>query len=142
MELLLDFKCSCQSLMRDKDALEDWLLQAVDEVGMTAFGNPEVVDYPFPEREGTALSAVIFLGESSITIHTYPEFNFVFMNIFSCKDFDPSRVLEFIERSWNVSRERRAYLFQRGINMETGTPLSLELKELPWANYIGWYNMK
>jgi len=122
MELLVNFYCKNVVLMRDKGALRQWLLDMAKEIGMTPYGRPKVVDYPFPEREGTALSAVVFLGESSITIHTYPEFKHVFLNVFSCKDFNVWTARAYIEHTFQASG-MKYFAFQRGIDMKTGKPL-------------------
>ena len=119
MELLVDFHCKNMALMREKALLEEWLLDMAKKIGMTPHGEPKVEDYPLPDREGTALSGVVFLGESSITIHTYPEFQRVFLNVFSCKDFSIAATRAYIERTFRVTSSR-AFAFQRGIDMRTG----------------------
>ena len=126
MELLTDFRCNNQDLMRDEDALGEWLLQAASAVGMTAFGDPRIENYPFPHQDSVALSAQLFLGESGITIHTYPEYGAVFLNLFTCKDFDPEAALAFICETFGVYAGFY-YLFQRGVDIETGLVQRLEL---------------
>ena len=130
MHLIVDFRCSNYKLMRDQNALAEWMLDIVEKIGMTAFGEPTIVDYPFPSRVGTALSATLFLGESSIVVHTYPEFNHVFLDVFSCKDFDEFATMDYIDESWGRIGNRQAIVIQRGINMETGEPLPLRLTNL------------
>ena len=46
-----------------------------------------------PHLKGT--SAVQFIMTSNITIHTLDIMKRVYLNIFSCKDFDPQIVREF-----------------------------------------------
>ena len=48
-----------------------------------------------PHMKGT--SAVQFIRTSNITIHTLELLNNVYLNIFSCKDFDTDIVREFSE---------------------------------------------
>ena len=48
-----------------------------------------------PHLKGT--SAVQFIKTSNITIHTLDILEKVFINIFSCKDFDEERVIRFTE---------------------------------------------
>ena len=128
MHLIIDFRCRNQNLMRNQAALRQWLLAMVDKIGMTAFGEPTIVDYPFPEREGTALSAVCFLGESSIVIHTYPEFGAVFLDVFSCKDFNAPIALDYIDACWERVGPQQFFVLQRGIDMQTGEPVLLRLR--------------
>ena len=124
MHLIMDFYCKNRKLMKDTEALKSWLLKSARVAKMHPYGEPTVVDFPFPSRVGTALSAVCFLGESSIVVHTYPEFNFVFLDIFSCQEFNASEVVKFVKETFGATKTT-SYLFRRGIDMETGLPVSL-----------------
>lgn len=50
-----------------------------------------------PHLKGT--SAIQFITTSNITIHTLDILRNVYLNIFSCKDFDPTIAIEF-SRTW------------------------------------------
>ena len=41
-----------------------------------------------------AMTAMYLLSESHISIHTYPERNFVAFDLYSCKDYDDDEVLK------------------------------------------------
>ena len=127
MELIADIKCLNQDLMRSEEIMHRWLLEMCDVIGMTPFGEPTVVDYPFPQKDDTALSATLFIGESSIVIHTYPEFNHSFINIFSCMEFDLGIAMDFIRKTFQVIDEQFIVL-ERGIDLETGAPIPLCLR--------------
>lgn len=49
-----------------------------------------------PHTKGT--SAVCFILTSSIVIHTLDELKAVYVNVFSCKQFDPTLVEKFTEQ--------------------------------------------
>jgi len=117
VHLIVDAFCSNSQLLSREQKLKEWLLEAALVSGMHPFGKPVIVDFPFPTREGTALSGVIFLGESSITIHTYPEFNFIYLDVFSCLDFDKEKALDFIRRSFGVTRYS-SLILNRGVDKE------------------------
>lgn len=124
MHLIVDGWCTNEELLRDEDRLRAWMIEATEVLGLHRFGEPRIVDYPFPGREGTALSAVVFLGESSLTIHTYPEFAFIFLDMFHCKDFDAEKALQYIVDSFGLT-PTSTVLLRRGIGdggapMETG----------------------
>ncbi len=57
---------------------------------------PESEKQTSPHTKGT--SAVQFILTSNITIHTLDELGKVFINIFSCKDFDSNIVAGFSEK--------------------------------------------
>jgi S-adenosylmethionine/arginine decarboxylase-like enzyme len=74
----------------------------VEKLGMTKFGLPIIVHGPrqngaelFPEKSG--LSGVQFLIESSITIHTIVPKEFVTIDCYSCKEFDPKIVIDYVK---------------------------------------------
>jgi S-adenosylmethionine/arginine decarboxylase-like enzyme len=60
-------------------------------------------DYEDPEEYAKApihlkgTSAIQFITTSNITVHTLDELNRVYLNIFSCKDFDAVYVGRFVE---------------------------------------------
>lgn len=88
MHLILDGHAKNNVLLQDAESLKKWLVKIAKFIGMTVYGEPQVVDYPWPGSNYTALSAVCWLGESSILVHTYPEIQGVFIDVFSCKDFN------------------------------------------------------
>ena len=126
MHLIVDAFCSNSQLLSKEQKLQEWLLEAALVSRMHPFGKPVVVDFPFPTKKGTALSGVVFLGESSITIHTYPEFNFVYLDVFSCLDFDKEKVLDFIKSSFGVTRYS-SLILSRGVDKEGKPYLTNEI---------------
>lgn len=96
------------------------------------FGEPQVLDYPFPGKEGTALSAVCFLGESSITVHTYPEYDFIFLDVFHCESFDAKAVLDWVKKTLGISHPL-SFLLERGVD-NLGKPMVT--RPLVWSTYV------
>ena len=58
-------------------------------------------------------SAVQFILTSNITIHTLDKLGEVYINLFSCKDFDIDRALEFCV-SFFDSKDNAYYIVNRG----------------------------
>lgn len=70
-----------------------------------------------PEEQQTnpktcGISAVQFILTSSIVIHTLTKLRKVFVNIFSCKDFDHEKAKEFTE-DWFSAQECYSTLVER-----------------------------
>jgi len=130
MELLIDGRALNTHLLKDVESLKQWLLLAAEEAGMTVFGEPQAyqTSYPLkPPLKDSGLSGIVFLGESNITVHTYPEFSWVSINFYTCKDIEPpGKLLKFIEKSM-VMIDYQAFCFQRGIDLETGEPQKTKL---------------
>lgn len=60
-------------------------------------GNKKAYDAAPPHLKG--ISAVQFISTSDIVIHTLNDMKKVYINIFSCKDFDP-KVVEKFTKKW------------------------------------------
>lgn len=60
------------------------------------YGAPKEQRQTLPHLKGT--SAVQFIMTSNVTIHTLDILKNVYLNIFSCKDFDPIKAKKFSER--------------------------------------------
>lgn len=124
MHLIMDGKANNHHLLTDSWALTMLLVEAVDVVGMQKISAPMVVEYPAGNGKERGLSGVIFLAESSITIHTYPEYGFVFIDVFSCKPFDCDKVEANLCRAFQL-KSPKIIQFDRGIDKGIITPVTL-----------------
>jgi S-adenosylmethionine decarboxylase len=107
-------------LMTDKEAMAGFLVELVEACGMSVFKEPIVVGYPWPgSTDTTALSAVCFLMESAVVVHTYPEKKFAFVDVFSCQDFDVGKVFGNVKRAFDMPNPK-LLLLERGIDHRTG----------------------
>jgi S-adenosylmethionine/arginine decarboxylase-like enzyme len=79
------FKLLCQQIDMKAEKLCWW-----DDYGL----EPEFIQTE-PHTKGT--SAVQFILTSNITIHTLDILKNVYINVFSCKEFDPDIVMKFSE---------------------------------------------
>jgi S-adenosylmethionine/arginine decarboxylase-like enzyme len=120
--------------LTDPESLRVLLRDFVKYMGFHAFGDPSVHCCPFPTPSGAALSAVVFLGESSITVHTYPEHSAVFIDVFHCRDFSPSKAFWRLVEGFYMDMEQVSVkLLRRGIS-EDGVPIETCLD--PW--FVSW----
>jgi S-adenosylmethionine/arginine decarboxylase-like enzyme len=77
-----------------------FLEQLVEKIGMTPMSTPHVIHGPrvkgkevYPDKEG--ISAWIPLIESGIQIHSLEPSHEMYIDVFSCNNFDPSIVFNF-----------------------------------------------
>lgn len=57
----------------------------------------KIVPYDF----GESYTYVIVWAESHMVIHTWPEYDFMSMDLHSCKEFSGQDVIEFVKRWYN-----------------------------------------
>ena len=94
----------------DKKKLQDLNLiyRILDElptrIGMTKIMPPYVFKYSGVKPEDWGLSGFVLIAESHISIHTFPEKNFVSVDIFSCKTFDLEFAGEYLRRAFGMEK--------------------------------------
>lgn len=71
------------------------LLEAANDLGLSVLGSTKHEFYP------QGLTAVVLLSESHISIHTYPEEGYAYVDAFTCGDIDPRRVIGALCRMYN-----------------------------------------
>jgi len=85
------YECDKDSL-NDVSRVEESLLKAAKEAGATVIGSSFHVFEPY------GVSGVVIISESHLTIHTWPEYGFAAVDIFTCgDDVDPMIAHEFLK---------------------------------------------
>lgn len=86
--LMLD----CYGCPKEKLADMDLIFKVLDDfpakIKMTKIMPPYVFKYVGKVPEDWGVSGVVLIAESHISIHTFPDKEHAFVDIFSCKDFD------------------------------------------------------
>src|SRR2546428_14021496 len=100
----------------DKTRLQDLNLvyRILDElptrIGMTKIMPPYVFKYSGLRPEDWGLSGFVLIAESHISIHTFPEKNFVSVDIFSCKAFDADFASAYFKRAFEIEKVESSLL--------------------------------
>ena len=94
------FERLCELIDMEREDLHFW-----DDVGV-----PEHQRQTLPHTQGT--SAVQFILTSSIVIHALDQLRAVYINMFSCKDFDPE-LAENFTIEWFGAEECSARFIER-----------------------------
>jgi len=76
--LLLELKDCDKEVINDLAYLRDALLEAADRSGATVLGDSF---HPFVPH---GVSGVVVIAESHISVHTWPEFDYAAVDIFTC----------------------------------------------------------
>ncbi len=94
-ELILDLH-DCDPATFNRESIEQYMIALCDEIDMEREDLHfwDDVGVPLAERQTgphtTGTSAVQFILTSTVVIHTLDLLRRVYVNIFSCKDFDPN----------------------------------------------------
>jgi S-adenosylmethionine/arginine decarboxylase-like enzyme len=110
-ELILDCGKG-NSATRDKNAIRDFLLDLVPSIKMESFGEP-ILEH-FGNDDATGWTAIQLITTSNITIHFCDKTGDVYLNLFSCKDFDDIEVIRKVQLAFDPFTISRKVLY-RGV---------------------------
>ena len=110
-QILIEFY-DCQSeVLTDRDRIRQYMLEAAHHAGAT------VISDTFHQFKPDGISGVVVIAESHISIHTWPEYRYAAVDVFTCGDsVDPWGVPHYLQeklQAENVSSmEIKRGLFQ------------------------------
>lgn len=113
-ELLLDCYNCKPHVCGDLEHCYAYLNNMVDFIGMKKQEPPAIFRTDrksFPDKAG--LSGWVPLADSSVVIHTLSKHNFITINVYSCKSFDPKKVIDFTKRYFDPKKIEK-HLILRG----------------------------
>ena len=88
------------------------------KIGMTKMTLPYVAKWLDKFSNGTeGMSGIVMIAESHISIHTFPDQDFVFMDIFSCKNFDAEKAIEYLLDAFEAKKYEK-HILKRGMNFQ------------------------
>ena len=93
----------------------------VEEVMLAAakLSRATVIKHFFHKFSPYGVSGVVVIAESHFTIHTWPEYGYVAVDIFTCGEFDYQSALNYIKNKLETER-CSVFQFQRGILPDIG----------------------
>jgi len=93
--LLLNAGKCVPATIRSRPLIQEFARTLVREIDMVPYGNPRVVLFGTGNKKGYTL--VQLIETSNITGHFVEETNDMYIDVFSCKTFDPKTVEEVVE---------------------------------------------
>ena len=119
IELILDMN-NCNVTKFNRKNIKAYFLELCGLIGVKAedlhfwddFRVPVAERQTNPKTKGT--TAVQFILTSNITIHTLDLLGTVYVNIFSCEDYDTILAKEFTERYFGAG-ECKSLVLERGV---------------------------
>ena len=91
--------------------IKNFTTDLVRRIDMVAYGDPQIVMFGTGNKKGYTLIQLI--ETSNIAAHFVEENNTMYLDVFSCKDFDPSIVKEVVREYFDAQRfSSRVFLRQ------------------------------
>ncbi len=86
--LIIDASGCDRSKLVDQTFLYRLLNELPGKIGMTTVTLPYVVEWKDKWADTPGFSGFVILAESHVSLHTFPDSDYVFLDIFSCRNFD------------------------------------------------------
>ena len=108
-QILLELKNCNRNLLDDLPYIRDSLLEAANKTGATVIGQS------FHQFSPQGVTGVLAIAESHICIHTWPEYGYAAVDIFTCGEgFQPRKAADLVVRSLQ-SEEHSITEIKRGV---------------------------
>lgn len=105
------YGCDPDSI-RDADLIRRFVVELCDLIEMKRYGDTQVVHFGEDERVA-GYSMVQLIETSLISAHFANQSNAVYLDVFSCKPYDPEVVREFAEKYFGGSDSELNITFRR-----------------------------
>jgi len=116
--LILDAAGCSPKMIGSEVVVANFARSLVKRIDMVPFGNPQVVMFGSGSKKGYTL--VQLIETSNITAHFVEENNSMYLDVFSCKDFDPQVVEEAVEEFFDAKYfNRKVILRQAPVDIAT-----------------------
>ncbi len=110
-DLLLDLY-ECGDQIASRQLIHDYVITLCERLGMKRFGEPLIEHFGYEKPETVGYSVVQLIETSAIVGH-FSEFKHsAYLDIFSCKPFDPDEVAEF-SRTWFGAQRVTKHFIER-----------------------------
>ena len=108
---------------------------------MTKISVPHVQRYVGEKPDDWGVSGFVIIAESHIAVHTFPEHGYVWVDIFSCKEFEAPQALDIIIDEFGLTHVKTD-IHERGLEyphqIDQATPVNqIERVEVTSAHGTG-----
>jgi S-adenosylmethionine decarboxylase len=102
MHVIIDGHGGDPDQLSDENVVRVILDEVPGIMGMSKITQPMVLRYTGSKPEDWGVSGFVMIAESHISMHTFPERGLIWADVFSCKDFDDTPILEEIKKRFSL----------------------------------------
>jgi S-adenosylmethionine/arginine decarboxylase-like enzyme len=106
--LVLDCAELDNTAITSYDTIYAFTKKLVNDIDMVAYGEPQIVNFGSGNKAGYTL--VQLIETSNITAHFVEETNDMYLDVFSCKLFDPADVERVAKEFFEYTSANRQFL--------------------------------
>ena len=129
MHLTIDGFGGERELLSSETLVRSLLDRYPAEIGMTKISEPHVIRYLGEKAEDWGVSGFVLIAESHIAIHTFPERGYVWVDVFSCKEFETDVAVDSIVDAFGLTHIT-SHVLPRGLeyphSVSEATPIAVD----------------
>ncbi|HEY4684758.1 MAG TPA: S-adenosylmethionine decarboxylase [Dehalococcoidia bacterium] len=129
MHLTIDGFGGERELLSSETLVRSLLDRYPAEIGMTKISEPHVIRYLGEKAEDWGVSGFVLIAESHIAIHTFPERGYVWVDVFSCKEFETDVAVDSIVDAFGLTHIT-SHVLPRGLeyphSVREATPIAVD----------------
>ena len=116
--ITIDLKGCPKETLSDYNIHFDYLKSLPEMINMTPITQPYVFPYSGLVPEDKGITGIVIIAESHISVHSFEDKGYCFIDIFSCKDMDTERAIQitldmFKPESYEINMVKRGKDFPR-----------------------------
>ena len=114
--LILDCSGCSHEDITDPNVIADFAKRLVEGIDMVAYGEPQVNKFGDGNKAGYTL--VQLIETSNICAHFVDDLDQMYLDVFSCKPFEPTKVIEIAVDAFKFKKYNTAYIERQAPSME------------------------
>ncbi len=134
--LMVDGYGGNQNHLQDIGLIYNFLDECPKRINMTKIMPPYVFRYEGVKPEDWGVSGFVLIAESHISIHTFPEKEYLSLDVFSCKKFDVKATISYLKSIFLVERFEETIL-DRGADFPRHLKLARNIVKQDRLKIIG-----
>lgn len=106
--LMLDCSGCSHAAITSQQVIYNFTKNLVQDIDMVAYGEPQIVKFGSGDKAGYTL--VQLIETSNICAHFVDENDTMYLDVFSCKPFDPDVVENLVKITFGATKIRRNFI--------------------------------
>jgi S-adenosylmethionine/arginine decarboxylase-like enzyme len=107
--LVIDAKGCDTTLVKNCEYIQTFVSEMVEKIKMVPYGDPILAHFG-PEPCNTGWTVIQLIETSSIVGHFMDESGDLYLDVFSCKEFDKNIVIEFLKKSFKPKKVKSKFI--------------------------------
>lgn len=107
--LIIDARNCDTILVKDPDYIQKFISELVKLIGMTPFKGPILAHFG-PEPCNTGWTVIQLIETSSIVGHFMDKSGDLYLDVFSCKEFDKNIVIDFLKEKFKPKNVKSEFI--------------------------------